>query len=243
MEELIRKIKESHTITVLTGAGVSTESGIPDFRSANGVWQQNDKNQIHMTSGYFNSRPKLFWPHYKEIFDIEEISNCQPTTAHLFLKQLEDEGRDIRIFTQNIDGLHTKAGSSKVFEMHGSFNKATCPKCKTQYGLEHILKEPIPRCTQAKKKGQSICGFILKPDTVLFGERVRHYEDAVNSINQSSLFVVLGSSLEVRPVNQLPELAHQQSNIHTGIINNEPTRMDRFFKDILNGDIGGYLRS
>lgn len=242
MEELVRKMRESHTITVLTGAGVSTESGIPDFRSPDGVWQQNDKNPIHMTSGYFNSRPKLFWPRYKEIFNIEAMSKCKPTTVHMFLRQLEEEGRDIRIFTQNIDGLHNKAGSSRVFEMHGSMNSATCPKCKTQYGLAHILKETIPRCIKEKNKGNTVCGFILKPDTVLFGDRVRHYEEAVNSINQSSLFVVLGSSLQVMPVNQLPVLASQQTQITTGIINKEPTGMDRYFDNVLHGSVENYLK-
>lgn len=240
MNTLMNVIKNSQVITVLTGAGVSTESGIPDFRSNNGIWTNNIHRTKIISLDYFLSKPKLFWKNYKEIFNVKLMNNYEPTTTHLFLKQLEKEGRDIRIFTQNVDGLHRKAGSHNVFEMHGSIEKAFCPKCKTIYSLDYIMQEEVPRCNRVNKKGV-FCGFILKPDVVLFGDTVRFYEEAINSINQSSLFLVLGSSLEVYPVNQLPKHVQYTDKVYKGIVNREPTVMDEYFNDVVHKELQDFI--
>ena len=221
-------IEKSKTITILTGAGVSTESGIPDFRSTDGLWTADYSRTEIISKSFFNYKPKIFWKYYKEIFQIKLMGDYNPNSTHLFLKYLEDLGKDIRIFTQNVDRLHQKAGSSKVYEMHGNIHTATCPKCKTQYEREYILSEEIPRCNRTNSKGNP-CGFILKPDVVLFGDTVKHYQECLESIYDSQLFLVLGTSLEVYPVNQLPKYVSNASDIKKVLINKDQTEMDHYF--------------
>lgn len=226
---LSSRLKEAQTVTVLTGAGVSTESGIPDFRSSNGVWTKDIERTNVISKSYFEYRPKDFWKYYKDIFQIKLMGDYLPNRTHTILKELEEAGKDIRIFTQNIDGLHQKAGSSKVYEMHGSINMATCPKCKNKYDLKHILLEEVPRCTKVNGKGR-ICNFILKPDVVLFGDTVKYYQECLESIYESEVFLVMGTSLEVYPVNQLPKYVSGATKIHKVIVNKEKTEMDHYFQ-------------
>ncbi|PLS18877.1 NAD-dependent protein deacylase [Bacillus sp. M6-12] len=236
IEQLSKWIQESNNLVVFSGAGMSTSSGIPDFRSTNGLWKAETNREYYISKGYYQSNPKDFWQKFKEIFQLKLMGDYQPNEGHYFLKELEDMGKNVTILTQNVDGLHTDAGSSHVIELHGTIKTATCPKCKTQYGLDYINNHDIPRCNKPNKKNNT-CGFILKPDVVLFGDAVRGYKEAEEAINACSLFVVLGSSLEVYPVNNLPQYARYDENTKLTIINREATKKDRLFDLVLHEDI------
>ncbi|TWN32398.1 NAD-dependent protein deacetylase [Bacillus licheniformis] len=156
-EEALRfadMIENAERITVLTGAGMSTESGIPDFRSAGGIWTEDLSRMEAMSRDYYERYPKLFWPKFKELFQMKMTGTYRPNDGHLYLAELEKSGKDVRVFTQNIDGLHLKAGSRHVYELHGSIQTAACPKCGARYGLDHILQEEVPRCNRVNGKGE-----------------------------------------------------------------------------------------
>ncbi|AZB44769.1 NAD-dependent protein deacylase [Bacillus sp. FJAT-42376] len=240
MYQLADWLHKANVLSVLTGAGISTESGIPDFRSSEGLWTENLSRTEVISRSYFERNPKSFWKYFKEIFQTKLSLNHQPNKGHLFLRELEDAGKEVHIFTQNVDGLHQKAGSRAVFDMHGSIQTAACPKCKTVYGLEYIHAEEIPRCT-AELAGGSRCGFILKPDVVLFGDAVRHMETICPIAERSELLLVMGTSLEVYPVNQIPNDFRLRGNKKMVLINREPTRLDHLFDLVIHASIGETL--
>ncbi len=153
INELAQIIKNAKNITIFTGAGMSTESGIPDFRSDNGIYSQEDDVEHYISEYYFHKNPKDFWVKFKRIFSLKLMGNFEPNKGHLFLKELEDIGKNVTILTQNIDGLHHKAGNSNIIELHGTLQTATCPKCKTKYNLKFINEHDIPRCNKTNKKG------------------------------------------------------------------------------------------
>jgi NAD-dependent deacetylase len=234
--QLAQWIIEAKNIVVFSGAGMSTASGIPDFRSTNGLWTNGENREHYISRGYYQSNPKDFWKKFKEIFQLKLMGDYLPNDAHLFFKELEDLGKNVTILTQNVDNLHNEAGSSQVIELHGTIKTATCPKCKTQYDLDYINSHDIPRCNRMNAKGNA-CGFILKPDVVLFGDAVRGYKEAEQAIDSCTLFLVLGSSLEVYPVNNLPQYARYEENTKLAIINREPTQKDNLFDLIIHDDI------
>ncbi|AIE59982.1 NAD-dependent protein deacylase [Bacillus methanolicus] len=237
IKELAQIIKNAKTITIFTGAGMSTESGIPDFRSDNGIYSQEDNVENYISEYYFEKNPKDFWSKFKRIFSLKLMGNFDPNEGHLFLKELEEMGKNVTILTQNIDGLHHKAGNSDIIELHGTLQTATCPKCKTKYDLKFINEHVIPRCNQTNKKGE-VCNFILKPDVVLFGGMVQHFEEALNKAYKSDLFIAMGTSLEVYPVNQIPVYLNSAPEIKKAIINKSPTKMDYLFDIVIHEGIG-----
>lgn len=148
---------------------ISTESGIPNFRSSGGFWKEGENREYYISKCYFERNPKDFWKKYKDIFELKLMGNYKPNTGHLFIKELEEKGKNITVLTQNVDGLHQKAGNQHVIELHGTLQSATCPKCKTKYDITFINQHEIPRCTKENAKGKK-CDFILKPDVVLFSD-------------------------------------------------------------------------
>ena len=194
-------LQESRHTIALSGAGISTPSGIPDFRSENnGLWNQFDPMEVASLSA-FRTHPGSFFNWFRPLANT--ILEAQPNPAHTALAELEDIGLLASIITQNIDGLHQKAGSRNVIEVHGSINTLTCGQCyqtiKTrEVSKSYIYEGQIPSCPS--------CGGTLKPDVILFGEQMPSlpWQAAEEEIRKCDLLLVIGSSLEVNPVGKLP---------------------------------------
>lgn len=215
-------LKKAHHTVVFSGAGISTPSGIPDFRSANtGLWTRNDPMEVASLTA-FRHRPQVFfnWLHPLAT----QIWSAQPNPAHRALASLEQAGRVQAVITQNIDGLHQRAGSQTVIEVHGSLNTFSCPQCKqtyplSQYQSSFLEKRQMPRCPK--------CTSLIKPDIVLFEEMLpeKAWASAESHSMKADLMIVAGSSLEVSPANQLPVFA-LQNHAHLVIINLTETALD-----------------
>ena len=192
VKQLQKWIDESRHIVFFGGAGVSTESGIPDFRSQDGLYHQTydyPPEEI-ISHHFFLEHPEEFYRFYK---DKMIAAQAQPNQAHLKLAEMEQKGKLDAVITQNIDGLHQKAGSRNVWELHGTVLRNYCMECGKQYGLEAVTQSSgIPRCT---------CGGMLKPDVVLYEEGLdnRVLEESVRAIAQADLLIVGGTSLVVYP--------------------------------------------
>lgn len=244
LRQLEEWINEAKRITVLTGAGMSTESGIPDFRSTEGVWTKNKSREEVMSLSFLERYPEEFWPMYKAIFQLKLQGNYHPNRGHLALKKLEEAGKHVSIVTQNVDGLHQRAGSTCVYEVHGSLQHAFCPVCGTEYDLQTINQQSIPRCDVTNPNlSDRVCGEILHPGVVLFEDQVRFLDVSVQAALAADLFLVLGSSLQVGPINQLPMIVEDYPEIKKVLINREPTILDHCFDIVIHGEIGGILES
>lgn len=217
--EIVRSSKHG---VVLTGAGISTPSGIPDFRSANsGLWERANPMEVASLSA-FRYHPEKFFTWMQPL--AEKFNQAQPNAAHLGLALLQEAGYVQTVVTQNIDGLHQKAGSTNVLEVHGSLRTLTCIGCYQQVPADHFIVDylqsgSIPYCPA--------CGKILKPDLVLFGEQlpVRTWLRAQEACKKCDLMIVAGSSLEVLPVAGLPMRA-LENGAHLLIINQSHTYLD-----------------
>jgi NAD-dependent deacetylase len=226
--ELLRKAKR---IVILTGAGISSPSGIPDFRSeGSGLWSRDEPMEVASLTA-FRTSPERFFNWFRPLAG--QIFNAKPNAAHKALVELENAGRDLAVVTQNIDGLHQKAGSVRVVEMHGTLRTLSCTECFKQHEsgsfLEPYIKGGnIPRCLS--------CNGILKPDVILFGEQLPQlaWLDAQRAARQCDLMLVAGSSLEVLPVAGLPMQALDRG-AHLIVVNQTPTyvnvRADVVFMD------------
>ena len=198
--ELAELIRERQPCVVLTGAGISTESGIPDFRSPTGIWAQYDPME-YATISAFRRNPVKVWEFYALRF--AALTRAEPNAGHLALAELERRGLVRAIVTQNVDGLHQRAGSQDVVEVHGSIRSAICLACGTRVPLEDAVSalesNPAPPCPQ--------CGETLKPDVVMFGELlpVGAMDRASALARDAGVLLVVGSTLEVYPVAALPE--------------------------------------
>ncbi|WP_440897797.1 NAD-dependent protein deacylase [Amphibacillus sp. Q70] len=231
IDQLSKLIKKAESIVVLTGAGVSTASGIPDFRSGNGIWTADYSREYYMSRAYFLQDPEDFWLKYKEIFQIKLLKDYQPNKVHYFLSELETKGKRTSIVTQNVDGLHRLAGNEQhVIEYHGNLDTASCPKCGKSYGLAYLMAEDVPVCVEQN------CGTILKPDIVLFGDPIVKHTEAEMAIDSSELMLVLGTSLLVTPFSLLPSYAKQR-HMPMAIINREPTPMDDLFDLVIHDEL------
>ena len=217
-------LKGSHRAVAFTGAGISTPSGIPDFRSQNtGLWQRFDPMEV-ASLRIFQSRPEKFFDWLRPL--LREIWQAQPNKAHLALAELEKAGIIQALITQNIDDLHQRAGSKKVLEVHGSLRTLTCPGCQEQYKSQRFK----PQLSQAEEMPLCpFCSSILKPDIVLFGEMLPEavWMEAEEYCRTADVILVAGSSLEVYPANALPEIGVE--NGASLIINNlSPTQLDQY---------------
>ena len=190
IKQLQNAIDKANRIVFFSGAGMSTASGIPDFRSATGLYKNVYRAEEMLSHTFFENDPELFYEFYKEKMLYPE---AKPNYAHEFIARLQDK-KDVSVVTQNIDGLHQAAGSKKVYELHGSILRNYCTHCHKFFDLDYIIKsDGIPCCDK--------CGSIIKPDVVLYEEGLdeQTISDAINAIASCNLLVVCGTSLVVYP--------------------------------------------
>ncbi|GAA4061988.1 NAD-dependent protein deacylase [Amphibacillus indicireducens] len=230
INQLAKLISEAKSIVFLTGAGVSTASGIPDFRSTDGIWTEDRSREYYTSVDYYTKDPYDFWRKYKEIFQIKLLRNFQPNEVHNFIAELETQGKDISIVTQNVDSLHSLAGNKHVVEYHGNLNTATCPVCGAHYDLAYLMEHDVPVCTTTD------CKTVVRPDIVLFGDPITKHSEAEMAIASSDLMLVLGTSLLVTPFSLLPSSA-KQYGIPMAIVNRDPTPMDDLFDHVIHADL------
>lgn len=196
IEKAKKLIEKSERIVVLSGAGLSTAAGIPDFRSKGGLYSKNFKgyNPEEILSYWFlYDQPDLFYEYIRENFSYK---NIRPTKVYEYIASLEKKGKLIAIATQNIDGLHQAAGSKNVYEVHGNLVDFYCPNCNRRYDGKAMLKNHKIWCE---------CGGLIRPDVVLFGEAIKEMGPVFKYLNEADLLLVLGSSLKVFPIAYLPQ--------------------------------------
>ena len=226
IQELKKMIDDSNKIVVLTGAGVSTDSGIKDFRGKDGLSKSyNIPMEILLSSDYFYNHTKEFYEFYKEYFDSSKI---EPNITHKYLKKLEDQNKISAIVTQNIDGLHSKAGNKKVYEIHGTTYLNHCIKCNKEYKSDYVFNSKgIPKCS---------CGGIIKPDVVLYGESLPEdaLKNSINTIKNADMLLVLGTSLVVYPAAGLIDYFNGKYLV---IINKDKTPYDRYASLVINDSL------
>lgn len=232
IEQLSQWIRESRSIVFFGGAGVSTESGIPDFRSATGLYSMNYQyppEQI-LSHRFFVHNTAEFYKFYR---DKMLFLGAQPNKAHLALAELERQGKLSGIVTQNIDGLHQKAGSRVVYELHGSVQRNYCQKCGKEFGPEYILNhKPIPRCNR--------CGGVIKPDVVLYEEALNQetIQEVVKIIGKADLLIIGGTSLAVYPAASFIDLYQGNRMI---LINKTATSKDQQANLVIRRPVGEVL--
>ncbi|MEB3825863.1 MAG: NAD-dependent deacylase [Desulfurococcales archaeon] len=214
----------------LTGAGISTPSGIPDFRSPGGLWSRIDPSIFDIST--FHTRPDITWINYAEL--VREMRGKEPNPAHIALAQLEEMGLLEAVITQNIDGLHQKAGSRKVIELHGNAYRAVCMSCGSKYPID----EALAKVSEGRAPLCPKCGGLLKPDVVFFGEALPHREfmTALSLAQRCRVFMSIGSSLVVQPAASLPLIAHE-SGAYVAIINLAETPLDSIADTVIRGRV------
>ena len=232
---LVKLFRESSNVVVLTGAGISTESGIPDFRTPKkGLWEKYSERIVEIN--FFKRNPTMF---YKFLLSgLKDTFNAKPNFSHYFLSKYESYGSIEAIITQNIDGLHQKAGSQNVLELHGNLIFATCLDCGKKYKTKSLMheyenKKSIPTCH---------CEGLIKPDVIFFGEMLPQDILAKSYFyaDECDLFVVLGSSLLVTPAALLPYRA-KEKGAKIAIINFQKTPFDIYADIVINDKISKVL--
>ena len=236
MEDSVKKLQqwidESKRIVFFGGAGVSTESGIPDFRSVDGLYHQkyDEPPETILSHSYFKRYPERFYRFYREKM---LFLDAEPNAAHKKLAELEAAGKLTAVITQNIDGLHQKAGSRNVQELHGSVLRNYCSRCHKFYPVEAVKNDPapVPHCS---------CGGIIKPDVVLYEEALDDdtVSAAISHIRQADMMIVGGTSLVVYPAASLIQYYRGNKLV---LINLAPTPYDRQADLIVTGKIGAVL--
>lgn len=231
IEKLQKMIDESSSIVFFGGAGVSTESGIPDFRSVDGLYHQkyDYPPETILSHTFYRNKPEEFYKFYR---DKMLCLDAKPNAAHLKLAELEAAGKLKAVITQNIDGLHQAAGSKCVYELHGSVLRNYCEECGKFYDARYILDtEGVPKCS---------CGGPLKPDVVLYEEGLDNQvlNGAIRAISQADMLIIGGTSLVVYPA---AGLIDYYSGSKLVLINKAPTSRDNMADLVISGPIGGIL--
>lgn len=235
MTDKVKHLKElvdgSGSIVFFGGAGVSTESGIPDFRSTGGLYHQQWKYppEVILSHTFYESNPEEFFRFYRAKM---LMPGAKPNAAHRKLAEWEAGGRLKAVITQNIDGLHQAAGSRKVLELHGSVHRNHCERCGKFYGLDDILRtEGVPRCS---------CGGIIKPDVVLYEEGLDSgiLREAMEAVAEADMLIVGGTSLVVYPAAGLIDLYHGRKLV---LLNRDETPADARADLVIHGSIGEIL--
>ncbi|NLW20308.1 MAG: NAD-dependent protein deacylase [Clostridiales bacterium] len=227
IRQLAGLVQEADKVAFFGGAGVSTESGIPDFRSAQGLFHQQRAipPETILSRSFFLSQPEMFFDYYKENLVAPQ---ARPNPAHQALAALEKAGKLVGVVTQNIDGLHQAAGSKNVLELHGSVHRNFCMRCNKAHALAHVMESPgLPMCG---------CGGLVRPDVVLYEEGLddRVTREAARLIAGSDLLIVGGTSLNVYPAAGYVRLCPGK----LVIINRDPTPMDRQADLLIRSPIG-----
>lgn len=239
MQQLKQAIQDARRIVFFGGAGVSTESGIPDFRSEEGLYAARQAYgytpEEMISHSFFQKQPELFFSYY---FAQMVYPDAQPNAAHKALAQLEQQGRLLGVVTQNIDGLHQKAGSKAVYELHGSIWRNHCVQCGQTFSLAYVLDEQhrlqaVPKC--------EACGHTVRPDVVLYEEALDEsvVQQAVEAIRAADLLIVGGTSLAVYPAAGLLQYA----DAPIALINKTPTPFDGQADIVLHEAVGQVLAS
>lgn len=231
MKDLQEIINQSKNIVFFGGAGVSTESGIPDFRSVDGLYNQkyDFPPETILSHTFFMEKTEEFYKFYR---DKMLCLNAKPNKAHIKLAEMEEKGLLSAVITQNIDGLHQMAGSKTVYELHGSVHRNFCMKCKKQYNAEYMLNSTgIPRCS---------CGGIIKPDVVLYEEGLDNttVTNALNAISTCDTLIIAGTSLTVYPAAGFVRYFKGSNLI---LINRDPPPMDSSCDLVIHGKVGEIL--
>lgn len=224
-------IAESESIVLFSGAGISCGSGIPDFRSADGLYSDKNKEYVYppeqiISHDFLWEHTDLFYRFYKEKMI---YPNALPNAAHTFFAELEKTGKLKAVVTQNIDGLHTAAGSKNVFELHGSVYRNYCVGCGAKYGLDAILQsEGVPKCRK--------CGGTIRPDVVLYGEGLDEdvWNGAAKAIGNADCLIVVGTSLTVYPAANMLRYFRGKNLV---LINKQITPFDEMANLVLHEDI------
>ncbi len=225
-------IRNSDRIAVLTGAGISTNAGIPDFRGKSGIYASGkyDAEKV-FDAKYFYKDPAPFYEFARDFVSLIDIA--EPTFTHKFLKYLEESNFNVTIITQNIDMLHERAGSKNVIKLHGSIETSHCIYCGKSYDYiemkKKIFEEHIPRC--------AICNNIIKPDIVFFGEEVHDFDLAERAVSKSDLFIVAGTSLTVYPAAILTQYAKGRK---VAIV--KGANINQYFDCVVESDLDDFLR-
>lgn len=232
-----RWILDSKRLIVFVGAGLSTESGIPDFRSPGGLWDRYNPEDFYYQNFIASEKSReKYWQMATEMY--QTLKTARPNPAHLAIADLEKLGKLDRVITQNIDGLHFKAGNSegKVIELHGTALFVYCLTCQKRYDRDEI-QERLQR--GAKVPSCDNCGGILKPATISFGQSMpeRETQEAFERAAMADLFIVIGSSLAVQPAASLPQVA-KRNGARLVIINREPTPLDAMADLVIHGQAG-----
>lgn len=228
METLKQWIEESKRIVFFGGAGVSTESGIPDFRSVDGLYNQKYAYppETIISHSFYKRNPEEFYRFYKDRMIYQD---AKPNAAHKALARLEEEGKLSAVITQNIDGLHQMAGSKKVLELHGSIHRNYCEKCGKFYSLDSVVQsEGVPKCE---------CGGMIKPDVVLYEEGLdtNTINQAVYELKHADMLIVGGTSLVVYPAAGMIDYYKGNKMV---LINLAPTSRDTMADLVIKGKIG-----
>lgn len=232
IEELRKIIDESENIVFFGGAGVSTESGIPDFRSKDGLYNLKYKYPPEeiLSHSFFINNTKEFFEFYR---DKMNSLKYEPNITHIKLSELEKKGKLKAVITQNIDGLHQKAGSKNVLELHGSVLRNYCMKCKKEYCAEDVFNsQGIPKCN---------CGGIIKPDVVLYGEMLDDniVSKSVDAIKRADVLIIGGTSLTVYPASSLIYYFKGKKLV---LINRDSTQMDSMADLVINDSLGNVFK-
>lgn len=236
--QLQAMIQQAKDIVFFGGAGVSTLSGIPDFRSAHGLYNApGGRSYEEMLSiGYFTRSPDAFWQFYRNVMLYPQ---AKPNAAHLALSRLEEQGKLSAVITQNIDGLHQAAGSRNVMELHGSVHRNRCMACGKFYTLEELpAADGSPRCTGTPGKP---CGGLIKPEVVLYGEQLDGdlLDAAIAAIRRCDLLIVGGTSLVVHPAAGL--ISYRRPSAKMALLNRDETPYDHTADLVLHEDVGQVL--
>lgn len=233
IKELKEIIDNSNNIVFFGGAGVSTESGIPDFRSKDGLYNQKYKYPPEeiLSHTFFMNNTEEFFKFYK---DKMNSLKYMPNITHKKLAELEKQGKLKAVITQNIDGLHQKAGSKVVYELHGSVLRNYCMKCKKSFGAEYVFNSVgIPKCD---------CGGIIKPDVVLYEESLDDniVENSIKAIKNADVLIIGGTSLTVYPASSLIYYFKGKKLV---LINKDKTSMDNMTNLVINDSLGNVFKS
>ncbi len=232
LSKLQDMVSSSRRIVFFGGAGVSTESGIPDFRSVDGLYHQSYAYppETILSYSFFSRNPQVFYRFYKEKMI---YTGAKPNPAHIALARWEKAGRLCAIITQNIDGLHQTAGSKNVVELHGTIHQNHCQRCKKAYGLDFILQsEGVPKCA---------CGGTIKPDVVLYEENLDQHvmEKTVREMADADMLMIGGTSLSVYPA---AGFVQAFTGKYLAIINKTPTSLDQKADAVIAAPIGETLQ-
>ena len=235
-ETLKEIIKESNNIVVFTGAGISVPSGIPDFRSADGIYNQKTKFKASpediISHSFFVNNTEDFYSFYK---DKMCYPKAEPNAAHKYFADLEKKGKNVIVVTQNVDGLHQKAGSSIVYELHGTIHQNFCQRCGRMFGLDYVMNSKgVPHCDK--------CGGIVKPNVVLYEEGLDEdtISRSINAIMTCDTLIIIGTSLRVYPAAGVIRYFRGKYLI---VINKDATAYDSNCDLVFNEDVVNVIKN